>query len=39
MTTKSLKKAAATTEDTLRVLVVITVLGIAAVYLSKGKHP
>ncbi len=39
MASNSLKKAAATTEDTLRALVVITILGAAAIYLSKGKHP
>lgn len=39
MTTQSLKKAAATTEDTLRAAIVIVILGVAAVYLAKGKTP
>lgn len=39
MTTKTLKKAAATTEDTMRAAIVILVLGVAAVYLAKGKTP
>jgi len=39
MTTKTLKKAAATTEDTLRALLMIAVLGGAAIYLAKGKTP
>jgi len=33
------KRAAATTEDTLRALLVIAVLGFAAVHLAKGKTP
>lgn len=39
MTTKTLKKAAATTEDTLRAALVIAILGAAAIYLAKGKTP
>lgn len=39
MTTQQLKKAAASTEDTLRAAIVILVLGVAAVYLAKGKTP
>lgn len=39
MSSRTLKKVAATTEDTLRALLVVGVLAFAAVYLTKGKTP
>lgn len=39
MTTKTLKKAAATTEDTLRAALLVAVLAGAALYIAKGKTP
>lgn len=39
MSSRTLKKAAATTEDTLRALLVVGILAFAAVHIAKGKSP
>jgi hypothetical protein len=39
MASNAMKKAAATTEDTLRALLVVGVLAFAAIYVTKGKSP